>query len=224
MLWDCRPLCCDFGFKQSCHYRCHGSYCTSVCLYLSRGTVGVLWSARMKARGGWWASSAGARAAPNPIILVFTPKLLNSWAGSMTLLRQTDFRQGNDQSQEVFVVSLFKKKKYTLTFFFLDLSFSWLTCTKQGYFYSRKMFVLFMQSHWEQGPWNRLCKRCHLFYIFETFPVRLCGFCMSVIWRIYYIIRQQFMSDFYVININYSSSERSTVVSAAPFLTARWRS
>lgn len=95
---ESRPLRCDFCFKQYCRDGCRGSQCASVCLYLSRGTVGVLWSARMKACGGWWASSAGAQAALNPIILVFTPKSLNSWAGSTTLLRQTDFRHRSDQS------------------------------------------------------------------------------------------------------------------------------
>lgn len=91
-----------FCFKQYCRDGCRGCQCASVCLYLSRGTVGVLWSARMKACGGWWASWAGAQAALNPIILVFTPKSLNSWAGSTTLSRQTDFRHRSDQSHEVY--------------------------------------------------------------------------------------------------------------------------
>lgn len=118
VLRESRSLRCDFCFKQYCRGGCRRSQYASVCLYLSRGTVGVLWSARMKACGGWWASSAGAQAALNPIILVFTPKSQNSWAGSMTLLRQTDVRHRSDQSQGVVAPtpSFFFLKKDTLTY------------------------------------------------------------------------------------------------------------
>lgn len=49
-----------------------------VSVYLSRGTVGVLWSARMRACGGWWGWSAGGLAVLNQIIQEFTQKWLSS--------------------------------------------------------------------------------------------------------------------------------------------------
>lgn len=64
--------------SESQYRMCVSTYC------VSRVTAGVLWYARMKMCGGWWASSAGVRAAPSPTTLGFTPKSLSSWAGSMT--------------------------------------------------------------------------------------------------------------------------------------------
>lgn len=67
--------------------RAAGVCIENVCAYLSRETAEVLWFARMIVCGGWWASSAGEQAVLNPTILECTPKSLNSWAGSTTLLR-----------------------------------------------------------------------------------------------------------------------------------------
>lgn len=126
-----------FCFKQCWHNGGWRSLYGSICLCLSRGTVGVLWSARMKVCGGWWASSAGAQAVLNPTILEFTPKLPNSWAGSMTWLRQTDLVYSSDQGREakvLFPIFKWQKNNHLINFHYA------------GYFFILIISVLCVQS------------------------------------------------------------------------------
>lgn len=59
------------------------------CVYLIRGTAGVLLFVRMNICGGWQGLWVGGQAALSRIILGFTPKWLNSWTGSMIWSRYT---------------------------------------------------------------------------------------------------------------------------------------
>eukprot|EP00076_Gallus_gallus_P033538 XP_024999076.1 transmembrane protease serine 5 isoform X2 [Gallus gallus] len=58
-------------------------------LLCCRVTAGAPWSARMSWRGAWWASSAGAGAAPNQTARGFTPTWLSFCPGFITSPRST---------------------------------------------------------------------------------------------------------------------------------------